>query len=43
MNEQQDFIKRINECVELAIDQENVIFEDQLFLIFLLRLEHIMI
>lgn len=34
MNEQQDFIKRINECVELAIDQENVIFEDQLFLIF---------
>ncbi len=34
MNEQQDFIKRINECVELAVDQENVIFEEQLFMIF---------
>lgn len=34
MNEQKDFIKRINELTELAADQENVIFEDQLFDIF---------
>lgn len=34
MNEQQEFAKRINELVELAKDQENVIFEDQLFDIF---------
>lgn len=34
MNEQQEFAKRINDLVELAADQENVIFEDQLFDIF---------
>lgn len=34
MNEQQDFIKRINELTELALDQENVIFDEQLFAIF---------
>lgn len=34
MNEQKDFIKRINELTELAADQENVIFEDQLYDIF---------
>lgn len=34
MNEQHDFIKRINELCELALDQENVIFEDQLYDIF---------
>lgn len=34
MNEQQEFIKKINELTELALDQENVIFEDQLFDIF---------
>lgn len=34
MNEQQEFAKRISELTELALDQENVIFEDQLFDIF---------
>lgn len=34
MNEQQEFAKRIAELTELALDQENVIFEDQLFDIF---------
>jgi len=34
MNEQQDFIKRINEITEIALDQENVIFEEQLFSVF---------
>lgn len=34
MNEQQEFAKRINDLVELSADQENVIFEDQLFDIF---------
>lgn len=34
MNEQQLFIKRISELVELAADQENVIFMDQLYEIF---------
>lgn len=34
MNEQQEFAKRISELVELSLDQENVIFEDQLFDIF---------
>ena len=34
MSEQSDFIKRINELNELAADQENVIFEDQLYDIF---------
>lgn len=34
MNEQQDFAKRIGELTALAADQENVIFEDQLFDIF---------
>lgn len=34
MNEQQDFVNRINELCELAADQENVIFEEQLFSIF---------
>lgn len=34
MNEQKDFIKRINDLTELAGDQENVIFEDQLYDIF---------
>lgn len=34
MNEQQDFIKRIQELTEIAADQENVIFEEQLFSIF---------
>lgn len=34
MNEQQDFIKRITELTEIALDQERVIFEEQLFSIF---------
>lgn len=34
MNEQQEFAKRIGELTSLAADQENVIFEDQLFDIF---------
>lgn len=34
MNEQMEFAKRINDLVEFALDQENVIFEDQLFEIF---------
>lgn len=34
MNEQKDFIRRINELTEIALDQENVIFEEQLFSIF---------
>lgn len=34
MTEQQEFAKRIEEMVDLAKDQENVIFEDQLFEIF---------
>lgn len=34
MNEQQEFAKRISELTELAADQENVIFEDQLYDIF---------
>lgn len=34
MNEQQEFAKRIQDLTELALDQENVIFEDQLFEIF---------
>ena len=34
MNDNQDFIRRINELTEIALDQENVIFEDQLFAIF---------
>ncbi len=34
MNEQQEFAKRINDLTELALDQENVIFEDQLYDIF---------
>lgn len=34
MNEQLEFAKKINDLVELALDQENVIFEDQLFDIF---------
>lgn len=34
MNEQQDFIRRINELTEIAFEQENVIFEEQLFSIF---------
>lgn len=34
MNEQLEFAKRINELTELALDQENVIFEDQLYDIF---------
>lgn len=34
MNDKQDFIRRINELTEIALDQENVIFEDQLFAIF---------
>lgn len=34
MDEQQKFAQRIYELTELALDQENVIFEDQLFDIF---------
>lgn len=34
MNEQEEFLKKINELTELALDQENVIFEDQLYMIF---------
>ena len=34
MSEQSEFIKRINDLLELAADQENVIFEDQLYDIF---------
>ena len=34
MDDRQDFIKRINELTEIALDQENVIFEEQLFSIF---------
>lgn len=34
MNEQQLFVKRISELVELAADQDNVIFLDQLYDIF---------
>lgn len=34
MNEQQLFVKRISELVELATDQDNVIFLDQLYEIF---------
>lgn len=34
MSEQSEFIKRIGELMELAADQENVIFEDQLESIF---------
>lgn len=34
MNEQQEFAKRINDLLEIAADQENVIFEDQLLSIF---------
>jgi len=34
MNEQQEFIKRIYELTELALDQENVIFDEQLYAIF---------
>lgn len=34
MSEQSEFIKRIGELTELAADQENVIFEDQLYDIF---------
>ena len=34
MNEQSEFLKRIEELTELALDQENVIFKDQLFEIF---------
>lgn len=34
MNEQQDFIKRITDLEELALDQENVIFTEQVYSIF---------
>lgn len=34
MDEQLEFVKRINELTELALDQENVIFEEQLYSIF---------
>ena len=34
MNEQSEFLKRIEDLTELALDQENVIFKDQLFEIF---------
>lgn len=34
MNEQLEFAKRISDLVELSLDQENVIFEDQIFDIF---------
>ncbi len=34
MNEQLEFAKKINELTELALDQEKVIFEDQLYAIF---------